>query len=92
MRHLEKKFPACYFQLLEHPDLTNIPIGVETYCKEAEAGLKNEDIAAITCPQAISTLQKEFLYWYNRMYLMPNRQLIQLVKERVIPHRLSVWK
>ena len=26
--------PACNLQLLEHPDLTNIPIDVETYCKE----------------------------------------------------------
>ena len=26
--------PDCHLQFLEHPYLTNIPIDVETYCKE----------------------------------------------------------
>ena len=64
--------PACQLQLLEHSDLTNIPIDVETYCKEVEAGLKTEDIAALARPQAQSTLYQYFLYWHNRLYQMPN--------------------
>ena len=53
-----KNFPAFHLQLLEQPYLTNIPIDVETYCKEVEAGLKTEDIAAIALPQALWPLQK----------------------------------
>ena len=30
--------PDCDLQLLGHPDLTIIPIDVETYCKEMESG------------------------------------------------------
>ena len=66
------KVPAFTLQLLEHPDLTNIPIDVETYCKEVEAGLKTEDIAALARPQALFPLYQYFLYWHNRLYQMPN--------------------
>ena len=48
--------PDCHLQLLEHPDLTNNPIDVETHFKEVEAELTAEDIAAIDCPQALSPL------------------------------------
>ena len=42
------KVPACHLHLLEQPDLKNIPVDVETYCKEVEAGLTTEDIASLT--------------------------------------------
>ena len=84
--------PAYHLQLLEQSDLTNIPIDVETYCKEVEAGLTTEDIAAIAIPQPPSPLQKESVYWHNRLYQMPNHQLIQVPREDVILHRLAVLK
>ena len=74
------KVPTFTLQLLEHPDLTNIPIDVETYYKEVETDLTTEDIAATARPQALSPLHQELIYWNNRMYHMPNRWLIQLAK------------
>ena len=58
-------FPACHLQLLEHPDLTDISIDVETYSKEVEDGLKTEDISTIARPQALLPLHKEFHYWHT---------------------------
>ena len=84
--------PACHLQLLENPDLTNIPVDVETYCKEVEAGLTTEDIAALALPQSLSPLHQEFLYWHNCLYHMPNNRLIRLAKDRVIPHHISALK
>ena len=81
--------PACHLQFLEQPDLTNILVDVETCCKEVEAGLTNEDIVALARPQALLPLQQEFLHCQNRLYHMPNHWLIQLDKERLIPHRLA---
>ena len=68
--------PACHFQLLEQLDLTNVPIYVETYCKEVEYGLTTEYIADLDRPQALSPLHQEFLYWHNCLYHMPNNRLI----------------
>ena len=45
--------PACHLQLLEHTDLTDMSIDVETYCKELKYGLTTEDISAIARPQAL---------------------------------------
>ena len=86
------KVPAFTLQLLEHPDLTNIPIDVETYCKEVEYGLTTEDISALAPPQALLSLHQEFMYWQNLLYHIPNHRMIQLSKERVIPHRLAALK
>ena len=85
------KVPACHLQLLEQPYLTNIPIDVENYFKDVEAVLTTEDIAALASHHPLSPLQKDFLYWPNRLYHMPNNCLIQLAKERVIPHRLAAF-
>ena len=82
--------PACHLQLLEHPDFTNIPVDVETYCKEVEAGLTTEDIAALARPQSLSPLHKEFLFGHHHQYHMPNHRMIQLSKECMITHRLDV--
>ena len=84
--------PAYNLQLLEHTDITNIPIDVETYCKELEAGLTTENIVSLTRPQALSPLHKELLYWNHHLYLMPNHCLIKLFKEHVIQHRLAALK
>ena len=84
--------PACHLQLLEHTDLTNIPVDVETYYKEAESGLKTQDIVALTRPQSLSLLHQELIYWHNHLYHMPNIWLIQLSKERLIPRHLSALK
>ena len=48
-----KNVPACHLQLLEHPDLTNIPIDVKNYYKEVESGITTEDISALARPQAL---------------------------------------
>ena len=53
-----EKVPACNLKLLEHPDLTNIPIYVETYCKEVETGMTTEDVSALDRPQALLPLQQ----------------------------------
>ena len=45
-----KNVSACHLQFLEKPDLTNIPVDAETYCKEVESGLTTEDIASLACP------------------------------------------
>ena len=83
---------ACHLQLLEQPYLTNIPVDVETYFKEVESGLTTEDISDLSHPQDLSPLQQDFLYLESRLYHMPNHRLIQLSKERVIPHCVSALK
>ena len=75
-----KKSLLVNLQFLEQPDLTNIPVDVETYCKEVEAGLTTEDIAALARPQALSPLHQELLYCHNHLYHMPNHRLIKLAK------------
>ena len=85
-------FSDFHLQLLEQPNLTNIQVDVEKHCEEVEDGLTTEDIVDLALPQALSPLYQEFLYFHNHLYQMPNHQMIQLPKQRVIPHRLSVLK
>ena len=59
--------PDCHFLLLEQPDLVNITVDVETYCKEVESGLTTDDIASLARPQALYPLHQEFLHWNNRL-------------------------
>ena len=54
--------------------------------------MTTEDIEALALPQALSLLQKEFLYWHNIMYHIPNHRLIQPSKYCVILHRIAALK
>ncbi len=81
--------PAAHLTHLEQPDLTNIPLDVDSYCQEIEKGLTKEDIASIARPQSLSPLQQEFLHWHHRLAHIPYHRLIRLAKEGLIPKRLT---
>ena len=70
-------------------DLTNIPTDVDTYCKEVESGLTEEDIKQMAQPQSLSPLQQELMFWHNRLYDLPFHCLIPMARLRIIPKRLA---
>ena len=83
---------SAHIQLLEQPDLTNIPVDPESYSNEVQEGLTSEQIREIARPKALSPLQQEVLFWHNRLGHLPFHRLIKLAQLGILPRRLAALR
>ena len=83
------KTNASHLQLLEQPDLTNIPTDIDTYCKEVKTGVTEEDIKQMARPQSLTPLQQELVFWHNQLYHLTFHHLISMSRLCIIPKHLA---
>eukprot|EP00957_Ditylum_brightwellii_P193124 14704516-Ditylum_brightwellii.AAC.1 len=65
-------------QLLDQPDLSNIPKTPLHYQNEVGYGLSLEEAQALVRPQPLLPLQQELMSWHHQLYHLPFWIIFQL--------------
>lgn len=80
--------PGVFLQLLDQPDLSNIPKTPLDYCKEVGVGLSREEVQELAYPRLLTPIQQELMSWHYRLYHLPFNRLFQLAQRGILPKYL----
>jgi len=80
--------PDAYLQLMDQPNLSNIPKTPPDYCKEVGVGLTFQEVQELAYPRVLTPVQQKLISWHNCLYHLPFWRLFQLAEKGVLPKYL----